>query len=73
MQPCTADSGRSASVTKLATLASGGRARRRPRADDEETEAAAEHMQPCTAHTGGSASVTKLATLASGGRARRRP
>eukprot|EP00964_Phaeocystis_antarctica_P108380 scaffold72988_cov46-Phaeocystis_antarctica.AAC.3 len=35
LQPCTAHSGRNASVTKLATPASSERARRRPRTDDE--------------------------------------
>eukprot|EP00964_Phaeocystis_antarctica_P096106 scaffold62473_cov65-Phaeocystis_antarctica.AAC.1 len=37
LQPCTAHSGRNASVTKLATLASSERARRRPRADGEDS------------------------------------
>eukprot|EP00964_Phaeocystis_antarctica_P134562 scaffold98835_cov72-Phaeocystis_antarctica.AAC.1 len=43
MQPCTAQRGGRASVTKLATLASGERARRRPRADDEDSDCSKAH------------------------------
>eukprot|EP00964_Phaeocystis_antarctica_P028050 scaffold15810_cov78-Phaeocystis_antarctica.AAC.1 len=55
MQPCTAHSGRNASVTKLATLVSSTHGDGPPEPTTK-AAAAAKHMQPCTAHSGRNAS-----------------